>query len=37
VIRSPAGTPVQLGDRITAGFDAVNMHWFDPQTTRRID
>jgi sn-glycerol 3-phosphate transport system ATP-binding protein len=37
VIRSPAGTPVQMGDRITAGFDAVNMHWFDPQTTRRID
>jgi sn-glycerol 3-phosphate transport system ATP-binding protein len=37
VIRAPAGVAVQAGENITAGFDAATVHWFDPQTTKRID
>jgi sn-glycerol 3-phosphate transport system ATP-binding protein len=37
VIRAPAGVAVQAGENITAGFDAGTVHWFDPQTTKRID
>jgi sn-glycerol 3-phosphate transport system ATP-binding protein len=37
VIRCPTGTPVSVGQRTSAGFDASTMHWFDPITTRRID
>jgi sn-glycerol 3-phosphate transport system ATP-binding protein len=37
VIRAPAGIRVEAGERVTAGFDASAVHWFDAQTTRRID
>ena len=37
VIRAPAGIAVQAGDNLSAGFDASAMHWFDAQTTRRIE
>jgi sn-glycerol 3-phosphate transport system ATP-binding protein len=37
VIRAPAGIAVEAGQRMTAGFDAAAVHWFDAQTTRRID
>jgi sn-glycerol 3-phosphate transport system ATP-binding protein len=37
VIRAPAGVAVEAGENITAGFDASALHWFDPQTTKRID
>jgi sn-glycerol 3-phosphate transport system ATP-binding protein len=37
VIRTATGTRVAVGDRVTAGFDASGVHWFDPQTTRRLD
>jgi sn-glycerol 3-phosphate transport system ATP-binding protein len=37
VIRAPAGISVQAGENIGAGFDAATMHWFDAQTTRRIE
>jgi len=37
VIRTSAGTRVAVGDRVTAGFDPACVHWFDPQTTRRLD
>lgn len=37
VIRAAAGTRIAVGDRVTAGFDLGSVHWFDPQTTRRLD
>jgi sn-glycerol 3-phosphate transport system ATP-binding protein len=37
VIRAPAGIHVEAGQRVNAGFDASAVHWFDAQTTRRID
>jgi sn-glycerol 3-phosphate transport system ATP-binding protein len=37
VIRAAAGIAVEAGQRVTAGFDAVAVHWFDAQTTRRLD
>lgn len=37
VIRCAAGTDVAMGQSVTAGFDANLLHWFDPQTTHRID
>ncbi|HTD06110.1 sn-glycerol-3-phosphate import ATP-binding protein UgpC [Undibacterium sp.] len=36
VIRTPTGTAVEVGQRITAGFAAKTMHWFDPATSRRL-
>ncbi|MFZ6638730.1 sn-glycerol-3-phosphate import ATP-binding protein UgpC [Undibacterium sp. TC4M20W] len=36
VIRTPAGTAVEAGQRTTAGFAADVVHWFDPVTTKRI-
>jgi sn-glycerol 3-phosphate transport system ATP-binding protein len=36
VIRTPAGTVVEAGQRTTAGFAADVVHWFDPVTTKRI-
>ncbi|MFL9926948.1 sn-glycerol-3-phosphate import ATP-binding protein UgpC [Herbaspirillum lusitanum] len=36
VLRCAAGLEVQSGQRISAGFDAGAVHWFDAQTTRRI-
>ncbi|WP_034302451.1 sn-glycerol-3-phosphate import ATP-binding protein UgpC [Herbaspirillum sp. RV1423] len=37
VIRCPAGADVAMGQSVTVGFDANLLHWFDPQTTHRID
>jgi sn-glycerol 3-phosphate transport system ATP-binding protein len=37
VIRAAAGIAVEAGQRVTAGFDAAAVHWFDAQTTRRLD
>jgi sn-glycerol 3-phosphate transport system ATP-binding protein len=37
VIRCAAGTEVSMGQSVTAGVDANLLHWFDPQTTQRID
>ncbi|MEC4720236.1 sn-glycerol-3-phosphate import ATP-binding protein UgpC [Noviherbaspirillum sp. CPCC 100848] len=37
VIRAPAGIAVEAGQQVQAGFDAGAMHWFDPQSTRRIE
>jgi sn-glycerol 3-phosphate transport system ATP-binding protein len=37
VIRAPAGIAVEAGQRVTAGFDATSVHWFDAQTTRRLE
>ena len=37
IIRAPSNTQVRVGERITAGFGADCVHWFDPETTRRID
>ncbi|MCW5297300.1 sn-glycerol-3-phosphate import ATP-binding protein UgpC [Herbaspirillum lusitanum] len=37
VIRCAAGTEVAMGQQVTAGVDANLLHWFDPQTTHRID
>ncbi|OWT66337.1 sn-glycerol-3-phosphate import ATP-binding protein UgpC [Candidimonas nitroreducens] len=36
VVRTAAGTPVAVGDKVTAGFEPASVHWFDPQTTRRL-
>jgi sn-glycerol 3-phosphate transport system ATP-binding protein len=36
VIRTPAGNPVEAGQRTTAGFAAEATHWFDPVTTHRL-
>src|SRR5450830_1561456 len=37
VIRCAAGTDVAMGQSVSAGFDANLLHWFDPETTHRID
>ncbi|HYD96416.1 MAG TPA: sn-glycerol-3-phosphate import ATP-binding protein UgpC [Noviherbaspirillum sp.] len=37
VLRAPAGTQVAAGQAVEAGFDAASLHWFDRQTTRRIE
>ncbi|MEO7031033.1 MAG: ATP-binding cassette domain-containing protein, partial [Herbaspirillum sp.] len=37
ILRVSADTAVAVGDQISAGFDASALHWFDPQTTRRLD
>ena len=37
VIRAPAGVQIEVGQTVEAGFDAASLHWFDPQTTRRLD
>ncbi|RJF99543.1 sn-glycerol-3-phosphate import ATP-binding protein UgpC [Noviherbaspirillum saxi] len=37
VIRAPAGVQIEAGQRVEAGFDGSAMHWFDPETTRRIE
>ena len=37
VIRAPAGTPVAAGQRVSAGFDAGSVHWFDAATTQRLN
>ncbi|HWW04813.1 sn-glycerol-3-phosphate import ATP-binding protein UgpC [Collimonas sp.] len=37
VMRVPAATAVETGQQITAGFDAAALHWFNPQTTQRIE
>lgn len=36
VIRTPTGTPVEAGQRTTAGFTADVLHWFDPVTNQRL-
>ncbi|MES2070217.1 MAG: sn-glycerol-3-phosphate import ATP-binding protein UgpC [Pseudomonadota bacterium] len=36
VIRTPAGTAVEAGQRTSAGFAPETMHWFDPVSTRRL-
>ncbi|MBC3906955.1 sn-glycerol-3-phosphate import ATP-binding protein UgpC [Undibacterium umbellatum] len=36
VIRTPAGTAVQAGQRTSVGFAPDVVHWFDPVTTKRI-
>ncbi|MFZ6675966.1 sn-glycerol-3-phosphate import ATP-binding protein UgpC [Undibacterium sp. Xuan67W] len=36
VIRTPVGTPVQAGQRTSAGFAADTMHWFDGTTKKRL-
>ncbi len=37
VIRAPAGTAVTAEQRVTAGFDAASVHWFDSQTSHRLE
>jgi sn-glycerol 3-phosphate transport system ATP-binding protein len=37
VIRAPSNVQVEVGQTVAAGFDAGAQHWFDPQTTRRIE
>jgi sn-glycerol 3-phosphate transport system ATP-binding protein len=37
VVRAPAATRIAAGDRVTAGFEPACIHWFDPETTRRMD
>jgi sn-glycerol 3-phosphate transport system ATP-binding protein len=36
IIRAPAGTAVAAGQRVTAGFAAESVHWFDSKTSQRI-
>ncbi|GGC79442.1 sn-glycerol-3-phosphate import ATP-binding protein UgpC [Undibacterium terreum] len=36
VIRTPTGTAVEAGQKTTAGFAPETVHWFDPETTRRL-
>jgi sn-glycerol 3-phosphate transport system ATP-binding protein len=36
IMRTPAAATVSAGQRVLAGFDAASMHWFDSQTTLRI-
>ncbi|MFZ6777382.1 sn-glycerol-3-phosphate import ATP-binding protein UgpC [Undibacterium sp. Ji83W] len=36
VIRTPAGTAVEAGQRTTVGFAADVVHWFDPISSKRI-
>jgi sn-glycerol 3-phosphate transport system ATP-binding protein len=37
VIRAPAGVRFEAGECLQAGFDAAHLHWFDAQTTRRLE
>ncbi|NEX61432.1 sn-glycerol-3-phosphate import ATP-binding protein UgpC [Noviherbaspirillum galbum] len=37
VIRAPAGVNVEAGENVSAGFDAGTVHWFDAETTKRMD
>ncbi len=37
VLRCPANVPVSTGQHIGASFGATDVHWFDVQSTRRID
>ena len=37
VIRTPAGTAVSAGQQVSAGFDAVTVHWFDAASTQRLN
>ncbi|HEV2610475.1 MAG TPA: sn-glycerol-3-phosphate import ATP-binding protein UgpC [Noviherbaspirillum sp.] len=37
VIRAAAGTAAEAGQQLTAGFDAGALHWFDMQTSKRIE
>ncbi len=37
VLRSADAVTPGAGERISLGFDAGAVHWFDPSTTRRID
>jgi sn-glycerol 3-phosphate transport system ATP-binding protein len=36
VLRAPADAAVAPGQRLSAGFDAAALHWFDAASTRRI-
>jgi sn-glycerol 3-phosphate transport system ATP-binding protein len=36
VIRAPAGIAIETGQKTTVGFAAETMHWFDPETSKRI-
>ena len=37
VMRVPAATAVETGQQITAGFEDSSLHWFNSQTTQRIE
>ena len=37
VLRAPAVTAVAAGDCLSVGFDAAALHWFDPETTLRLE
>ena len=37
VIRAAAGTAAEAGQQLAAGFDAGALHWFDMQTSKRIE
>jgi sn-glycerol 3-phosphate transport system ATP-binding protein len=37
VVRAPADAKVKSGERVSAGFDAAALHWFDAASTRRIN
>jgi sn-glycerol 3-phosphate transport system ATP-binding protein len=37
VVRAPAGTPVAAGQRMTAGYEAASLHWFDNENRQRIE
>ena len=37
VMRVPATTAVKTGQQITAGFEKSSLHWFNAQTTQRIE
>ncbi len=37
VVRGPAGTPIAVGQRMTAGFEPASVHWFDTESTLRLD
>ena len=36
VVRTPTGTAVEAGQSTTVGFAADVVHWFDPQTNKRM-
>ena len=36
VLRAPASTAIAAGQRVTAGFGAESVHWFDAHTTQRM-
>jgi sn-glycerol 3-phosphate transport system ATP-binding protein len=37
VIRAASGIDVRVDENVQAGFDPEALHWFDPQTTQRLD